>query len=100
MKVFISQPMKDHTEEEILDVRGVLFRDYREKNPDAELIDSFLKDYESDAKRERVDFLGESIKLLADADTVIFAPGWEKVPGCRIEERVATYYDIPRIYVR
>ena len=105
MKVFISQPMRGRSDAEIIAEREKIFGDYQADHPQAELLDS----YEAIKKRmgeyhtyenPRVAMLGEAISTLADADLVIFAKGWESHPGCRIEEKIATYYDINREYVR
>jgi len=38
--------------------------------------------------------LGESIKLMEDADIAVFAPGWENARGCRIEHKICEEYNI------
>lgn len=92
MKVFISQPMNGLTDQEILEKRKELTAAY----PDAEIIDSFFEGAPHDATP--LWFLGESIKLLGTADIVIFAKGWEKKRGCRIEHACAVEYGIETVY--
>lgn len=102
--VFISLPMRDKSEEEIIVNQQKLFGDYQAEHPDAILINEFNpvpKDQITlmeQLGREDVYMLGRSIALLSFADVVIFAKGWENYSGCRIEHKVATYYDIPKIY--
>lgn len=100
IKVFISQPMKGVSDAKVLVVREKLFGEFKAEHPDAILIDSLTSPTEAlrEVKHPSVQLLGRSIGRLSDADVIIFAKGWENYPGCRIEERVATYYDIKRIY--
>lgn len=41
--------------------------------------------------------LGESIKLMANADCAYFMKGWNKARGCIIEHEVCERYGIPII---
>ena len=41
--------------------------------------------------------LGKSLELLATADVVIFAEGWQEARGCRIEHECAVQYGIRTI---
>ena len=92
-KLFISQPMRGKTNEEILAERqkaiemAELMLDEK-----VEVIDSFFKDAPADAKP--LWYLGESLKLLATADVAYFAKGWEEARGCRIEKMSAIEYGI------
>lgn len=60
-----------------------------------EIIDSFFQEAPTDAKP--LWYLGESLKLLAEADVAYFAKGWEKARGCKIEHTCAVEYGIDRI---
>ena len=97
MKVFISQPMVDKTNDEIQYERdkaiAKLKRIYTEP---IEIIDSFFKDVPHDAKP--LWYLGESIKLLGTADVAFFCDAWSNYRGCTIEHECAVRYGIPRIY--
>lgn len=105
MKVFISQPMSGLTDAEIIAVREKIFGDFEAENPNAELLDSYgevksrMGEYYT-YEHPNVAMLSKAVDELADADVILFAPGWEKHRGCRIEEKIATYYDIPKKYVR
>lgn len=104
MFVYISQPMSGKSEEEIIAVREKIFGDYQADHPEATLLGSYMNEVELNRmpvyKNQPVALLGEAMQVMADADVVLFAPGWEKHRGCRIEDRVATYYDIKKVYVR
>ena len=71
MKVFISQPMRDKTDEQIKSEREKAIKAIREKhNEEVEIIDSFFENAPHNAKP--LWFLGKSIELLADADIAYF----------------------------
>jgi len=96
LKLFISQPMKDKTNEEIEAVREKAIASAKKNLADAgeeiEVIDSFFKDAPHDAKP--LWFLGKSLELLSTADVAYFAKGWEEARGCRIENQCAIEYGI------
>lgn len=93
MKVFISQPMKDKTDEEIKTERNCLIDCVKKEYGDnVEVIDSYFEGAPHDAKP--LWFLGESIKKLAEADVAVFAKNWEKARGCKIEHTCALEYGV------
>lgn len=99
-KLFISQPMRGKTDEEILKERELAIQKAKEQlGEDVEVIDSFFQDREkpADVKRSGVYWLGKSLELLATADIAYFAPGWEEARGCIIENQCAREYDIMMI---
>ena len=77
MKVFISQPMRDKTDEQIKEER-------------AKAVNRIKEPY--DAKP--LWFLGKSLELLANADIAYFCKDWDKYRGCRIENTCAKEYGI------
>ena len=92
-KLFISQPMKDKTNDEILKEREKAIADARKYlGEDVEVIDSFFKDAPHDARP--LWFLSKSLELLSTADVAYFAKGWDSARGCRIEHNCAVAYDI------
>lgn len=95
-KLFISQPMKGKSDEEILAVREQAIKEARKlmREP-IEVIDSFFQSAPANAKP--LWFLGKSLELLADADVAYFAEGWQDARGCRIEHECAKEYGIDRI---
>lgn len=95
IKIFISQPMNGKTNEEIKDERNYIIDRLRE-NECVEIIDSFLKDNPYEASP--LWYLGESIKLMSEADVVFFCDGWQTARGCRIEHDCALEYDIDTMY--
>lgn len=95
MKLFISQPMRGKTDEEIINEREEAIRSAKEiTGEDVEVLDSFFQG--ADLTRP-LEYLGESIKILAQADLVYFAPGWREARGCLIEHECAVQYGIETI---
>lgn len=93
IKVFISQPMANKTNEEIENERKEIKEILDEKYGDNyEIIDSFFKDAPHDAKP--LWFLGKSFELLSTADLCIFAPGWNSARGCIMEHLACENYKI------
>ena len=95
-KLFISQPMRGRTDEEILTVRAQAIQSAeRELGEEVEVIDSFFRGVQGDPEAMRALWcLGESIKLMAKADVAYFAEGWEEARGCKIEHECAIEYGI------
>nr|DAZ10684.1 MAG TPA: deoxyribosyltransferase [Caudoviricetes sp.] len=92
-KLFISQPMKGKTDEEILTERRKAVRSAeRQLGEPIEVIDSFFQSAPADAKP--LWFLGKSLELLSGADIAYFAKGWQEARGCRIENTCAIEYGI------
>ena len=92
-KLFISQPMKGKTNEEIEAERAKAVEEAKAVlNDDVEVIDSFFKDAPVDARP--LWFLGKSIELLSVADAAYFAKDWDKYRGCKIEHSCAVEYGI------
>lgn len=93
MKVFISQPMKDKTDEEIKAERNRAIESVKEKyGDDIEVIDSFFEGAPHDAKP--LWFLAKSLVLLSTADLAYFCKGWDEYRGCKIENLCAVEYGI------
>lgn len=92
-KLFISQPMRGKTDEEILAERKKAIESTeRNLGEPVEVIDSFFQNAPADARP--LWFLGKSLELLSTADIAYFAKGWEDARGCRIENQCAIEYGI------
>lgn len=92
-KLFISQPMRGKTDEEILAVRKKAIESAEKLvGEPMEVIDSFFQGAPADAKP--LWFLGKSLELLATADVAYFAKGWDEARGCKIENTCATEYSV------
>jgi hypothetical protein len=97
-KLFISQPMRDKTDDEIKSERNKIIQKVKEEYPDEEIevIDSFFETAPHNAKP--LWFLGKSLELLSTADIVYFAKGWEEYRGCSIGHKCAIEYGINIIH--
>ena len=87
MKVMICQPMNGRKDNEILAERNLIIAELS-KYKEVILLDTFFITEESNP----VKLLAKSIEKLAEADLVVFAPGWEQARGCKIEFEVAKNY--------
>ena len=89
MKVFISQRMGGKLTEEIEAERARATAEIKaELGEDVEIIDTFFKDMDGTP----IELLGESIKLMSDADLVVFIYDWQEGRGCLVEHEVAELY--------
>lgn len=92
-KLFISQPMKGKSDEEILKERENAIKSAEKLlGEPVEIIDSFFQSAPADARP--LWFIGKSLELLSTADIAYFAKGWEKERGCKIENTCAIEYGI------
>ena len=93
-KIFISQPMRGKTSEEIRAEREKAVETVKAfVNDEVEVLDSYFDDFDGNP----LEYLAKSIELLAKADVAYFAKGWEDARGCRIEHICAVEYAIDRI---
>ncbi len=97
MKLFISQPMRDKTNEQIKTERkkaiNAVEQIYGEK---VEVIDSFFENAPHNTKP--LWFLGKSLELLSTADVAYFCDGWQNYRGCQIENKCCHEYGIEICY--
>lgn len=94
-RLFISQPMKGKTDNEILAEREKavnIAKELYDTDEEIQVIESFFQGAPADAKP--LWFLGKSLELMSTADIIFFAEGWEEARGCRIEHNCALDYDI------
>lgn len=102
VRLFISQPMRGKSDEEIErereDLIAIAKAVYAERG-EVEVIDSFFKgglDVPAGTKVPLY-YLSKSLELLATADVAIFAKDWREARGCRIEHECADGYGVARI---
>lgn len=93
MKYFISQPMKGLTIDEINKNRQNIKEKIIDNDKNAKILENILKENFNPLK-----MLGESIKIMSEADIVIFMKGWENGRGCKIEHECCKQYGIKIIY--
>lgn len=97
IKVFISQPMANRSEEEILNERLEVLNKLKKdlKTDNIAIIDSY---FEEDEPKSTIHIgvyhLGKSLELLSTADVAYFCKGWQHARGCLIEKEVCQAYNI------
>lgn len=96
-KLFISCPMKGRTEENIKKSFEVLKRTAEAYTGETlEVVNSYEpKTFESDA--DRIRSLGDSIRLMAEADYFITFENYFDYRGCSVENQVAALYGLKRV---
>lgn len=94
-RLFISQPMRDKTAEEIKAVRERATVTARKAlGEEVEVIDSVIPQNVFMPGNRQLWCLGEALKLMATADVVYFADNWKEYRGCLIEYRCAKDYGL------
>lgn len=97
--IMISQPMKDLSNEKIIDARKNAIHTLKTLGYD--VIDNFFTDdgyIAEDTKHKPVAYLAKSIENMSKCDTVYFIKGWETARGCKIEHEIAKAYGLAIIY--
>jgi hypothetical protein len=92
-KVFISQPMKGKTKEDIIEERWELVKYLEDEG--YVVVPSIVAETPEEANSRPVYYLSKSIKMLSMSDCAYFMPGWEDARGCKIEHTIAKEYGIP-----
>ena len=99
MKIFISIPMNGLKKEDIQFKMKEISEELPFLKNEVEIIDSWLDEEPPTDFHGNIGlwYLAKSIELLAQADLVVMAPGWENARGCIIEHEGAKRYGIPII---
>ena len=93
MKVFISQPMKGLSDDEILRIREEGKKKFLETyrgDEEVEFISSFVSNFPADTAP--LYFLGKSLEYLSQADIALFIGDWKNARGCRMEHLACEEY--------
>ena len=95
-KLFISQPMRGLTDEEILNTREeIKTRAEIVIGEEVKIINSFIDEYPGEINKSiPVWYLGKSIQSLSQADIAYFGGDWRNARGCKIEYEIASVYGI------
>lgn len=94
IKLFISQPMKGKTDEEILQERARIISMVQASYGSVQVIDSFVKEDPPENVNAPLWFLARSIAFLSEANIAYFASGWWNARGCKIEHECAEAYGV------
>ena len=95
-KLFISQPMRGREYDAIMAERKALIADAAValRTDDVEVLDTYFQHLD----KPPLQLLARALEKMADADAVIFAPGWRDARGCRVEHVVASEDDLKIIH--
>lgn len=95
-RLFISQPMRGLSDDEILKAREeIRIKAEKKIGEPVELIDSFIREYPGEINKSiPVYYLGKSIVFLCQADIAYFGGEWKNARGCKIEHEIAVQYGI------
>ena len=93
MLVFISQPMRGRSDEEIKAEREGILDLAKDILGEVEEVPSFFEG-KSGKQMKPLYMLGQSLQLLSAAEVAFFAPKWEEARGCRIEHECAVQYGV------
>lgn len=96
MKVMISQPMKNRSEEGIIEERKNIIE--RFNNMHIEVIDTIFTEEAPEDNNAGIYYLGKSIQEMSKVDALFMCDGWRKARGCRIEHLVAQEYGVKILY--
>lgn len=99
MKIFISQPMRGKTEQQILDERMKAVDKVSKIFNDEEVIivESYQKNLYKDANP--LYCLSKSLELMSKCDLVVFVEGYQNARGCKIEHECAKEYGYNILYL-
>lgn len=98
-KIYISQPMRGRSTDDIIAERKALVADAAValQTDEVEVLDTYLNGY---TNKPPLHLLALALEKMADADAVIFAPGWCDARGCRVEHLAASEYGISIIHAK
>lgn len=96
MKVMISQPMKNRTEEDIREERKHIIEKFN--NMHIEVIDTIFTEEAPEDNNAGIYYLGKSIQEMSKVDALFMCDGWKEARGCRIEYQVAREYGVKILY--
>lgn len=94
MKVFLSHKMSGLTEEQVMNLRYQALEYLIGKyGNNIELIDNYHHE-DVPENAGRIWHLGTSIRMMEEADLIVFCPGWKEANGCKIEYTICRLYDL------
>lgn len=96
--LFVSQPFKGRTEEEVFEQRRLIKEKIEELiKEECLVIDQYHQTAPEGAGRFY--YLSQDILMMDDADIVAFSPDWMMAKGCRVEHELAVAYGLNMIEV-
>lgn len=93
LRIFLSHKMNGLTDDEVFRIRRRAEKYLRSRYGNVTIIDNFHHD-NAPTDAGRLWHLGESIKMMEEADGVYFCPGWMDAKGCQIEYEICKTYGL------
>lgn len=94
MKVFLSHKMSGLEEKAVMRIRYQALEYLIEKyGNNIELIDNYHHE-DVPENAGRIWHLGTSIRMMEEADLILFCPGWNSAKGCKIERYICDVYNL------
>lgn len=93
VKLYISQPMRGRATGDIIAERKRLMAEAAAalQVDDVEVLDTYRGAYTT---KHPLTLLAWALEKMAEADAVIFSPGWREARGCRCERMIAAEYGL------
>lgn len=89
IQLFVSQPIRNRKPQDVIAERQKILDHVADRlQTPVELIDSYFEG----STEKPLYLLGKTISLMADADVVYFAQGWQESRGCIVEMLCAQNY--------
>lgn len=102
IRVFISVPMKDRSDEEIdaaiYEEKEIFLKTLVKDENLVTFVDNFhgYKNHQfyENTNNKSLSYIGEAFKKLATCSVAVFGKGWKEARGCMMEAIACTMYDI------
>lgn len=90
--IFIVQPMRGRSHEDLMAERRKVVRILLGKFGPVNVLDTLFTHQVGHGTP--LEYLGEGIKYLSEAELAVFVPGWDKARGCKVERLCCEEYGI------
>lgn len=98
IKLFMSQAMNGIDHDVLLEERQSVIdsfaAEFNDEVVDINWIDHIPGEENYSTENKSVLYIGKSIMLLAEADYIVFLPGWENARGCKVERNICEEYNL------
>ena len=100
MKMFVSTGFKNRGQYEVREDIDRATDWFNKRYAFGEVVHNYdcVKPEQEHVKFERIWYVSEAIKKIADCELVYFCEGWQNHTGCLVEYEVAKLYKIPMVF--
>ena len=96
-RVFVSLPMRGHTDDEIKERQKQIFELVSNVRESPYILTFTLWQDNPPSPNNNLWYLGKSIQALGDSDIAVFSCDWAMAKGCVVERAICSIYQIPII---